>query len=69
MSPLAKKLHMKPGTRWLLFNSPDTYLSQLEPLPDGVHLIFKPEGIFDGAQLFVKDSAELTQFLKTIMPL
>jgi hypothetical protein len=68
MSPLAKKLQMKPGTRWLLFNSPDTYLSQLEPLPDGVELIFKPEGTFDGAQLFVKESVELTECLKAIMP-
>lgn len=59
---------MKPSTRWLLFNSPDNYLSQLEPLPDGVNLVFKPEGIFDGAQLFVKDSAELTGCLKAIMP-
>ncbi|GAA4084995.1 hypothetical protein GCM10022392_02200 [Mucilaginibacter panaciglaebae] len=59
---------MKPGTRWLLFNSPDTYLSQLEPLPGGIELVFKPEGIFDGAQLFVKDSAELTECLKVVMP-
>jgi len=68
MSPLAKKLQMKPGTRWLIFNSPDTYLSQLEPLPNGVELSSKTEGTFDGAQLFVKDSVELTECLKAVMP-
>jgi hypothetical protein len=68
MSPLAKKLQIKPGTRWLLFNAPDTYLSQFEPLPDNVEVLFKPEGIFDGAQLFVKNTAELTETLKTVMP-
>jgi len=68
MSPLAKKLQMKPGTRWLLFNAPDTYLSELEPLPDGLELVYKPEGNFDGAQLFVKNSAELTECLKAVMP-
>ncbi len=59
---------MKAGTRWLLFNAPDTYLSRLEPLPDGIELLFKPEGTFDGTQLFVKDTAELTETLKIVMP-
>ena len=68
MSPLAKKLQMKPGKRWLLFNAPDNYLSLLEPLPDGLEIAFKAEGIFDGAQLFAKDTAELTALLKIVFP-
>jgi hypothetical protein len=68
MSPLAKKLQMKPGKRWLLFNSPDNYLASLEPLPDEVEILFKAEGRFDGAQIFVKDTAELTSTLKYVVP-
>jgi len=68
MSPLAKKLQMKPGTRWLLFNAPDTYLTSLEPLPDGLEISFNADGSFDGVQLFVKDTAELAISLKLIIP-
>jgi hypothetical protein len=68
MSPLAKKLQMKAGKRWLLFNVPDNYLSSLEPLADGVEIVFKAEGSFDGAQIFVKDTAELTSTLKLVFP-
>jgi hypothetical protein len=68
MSPLAKKLQMKAGKRWLLFNAPDNYLGSLEPLPDGVEIVFKAEGSFDGAQIFVKDTAELTSTLKLVFP-
>ncbi|WP_186292670.1 YdeI/OmpD-associated family protein [Mucilaginibacter corticis] len=59
---------MKPGTRWLLFNAPDTYLASLEPLPDGLKISFNADDIFDGVQLFVKDTAELTTLLKLIIP-
>jgi hypothetical protein len=68
MSQLAKKLQMKAGKRWLLFNVPDNYLSSLEPLADGVEIVFKAEGSFDGAQIFVKDTAELTSTLKLVFP-
>ncbi|MDB5115223.1 MAG: hypothetical protein JWQ79_715 [Mucilaginibacter sp.] len=59
---------MKAGKRWLLFNVPDNYLSSLEPLTDGVEIVFKAEGSFDGAQIFVKDTAELTSTLKLVFP-
>lgn len=68
MSPLAKKLQMKPGKRWLLFNAPNNYLALLEPLPDDVEIVFKAEGRFDGTQIFVKDTAELTSTLKLVVP-
>lgn len=68
MSPLAKKLQMKAGKRWLLFNAPDTYLASLEPLPDGLEISFNIDGNFDGVQLFVKDTAELTASLKLVIP-
>jgi len=68
MSSLAKKLQMKAGKRWLLFNAPDTYLTALEPLPNGLEISFDIDRTFDGVQLFVKDTAELTTSLKLIIP-
>jgi hypothetical protein len=68
MSPLAKKLQMKPATQWLLFNPPENYLAALEPLPEGANVAFELRGNFDGAQLFVKDTADLTDSLKIVVP-
>lgn len=68
INPLAKKLQIKPGKRWLFFNIPENYLITLEPLPEGVTIIFEPKGNFDGVQLFVKDSIELVSSLKAVTP-
>lgn len=68
MSPLAKKLQIKPGTRWLFFNAPQNYLASLESLPDNVEACFEAKGAFDGTQLFVNNSTELSQDLKIIVP-
>jgi bacteriocin resistance YdeI/OmpD-like protein len=68
MSVLAKKLQVKPGKHWLLFNAPANYLTQLEPLPEGVTISYEAKGDFDGAQIFVKNSNELAENLKVVMP-
>ena len=68
MTDLSKKLQIKPGKHWLFFNAPDNYLTFIEPLPKGVKFSLEPEGEFDGAQLFVKNTAELISSLKIIMP-
>jgi hypothetical protein len=68
MSPLAKKLLIKPGQHWLILNAPEDYLATLEPLPDDVQLSFTPEGNVDGVQVFVKTSAELGQSLQQLKP-
>ncbi|MGZ3778486.1 MAG: YdeI/OmpD-associated family protein [Mucilaginibacter sp.] len=68
MSPLAKKLLIKPGHSWLFFNAPANYLAALEPLPEGVTTSFHAKGIFDGVQLFVKNSHELAENLKIVAP-
>lgn len=68
MSPLAKKLLIKPGQKWLFVNAPANYLAALEPLPEGVTTGFEAKGAFDGVQLFVKNSHELTENLKIIVP-
>lgn len=68
LSPLAKKLLIKPGHHWLFFNAPANYLAALEPLPEGAITSFEAKGTFDGVQLFVKNSHELAENLKTIVP-
>jgi len=68
MSPLAKKLLIKPGKSWLFFNAPANYLAALEPLPEDVATSFEAKGKFDGVQLFVKNSDELIESLKAVVP-
>jgi hypothetical protein len=69
MNALAKKLLMKPNSRWLLFNVPANYLESLNPLPDDLEIVFNTDGIFHGIQLFVTDSTALATDLQIISPL
>ena len=67
ISPLAKKLQIKPGKQWLLFNAPANYLTLLEPLPEGASVSYEAKGSFAGVQLFVKNSTELIESLKVVV--
>ena len=58
---LLKKLRMQPGQRVLILNAPQDYLEELGPLPEGVEVADKPEGVFDFVQVFAKDLAELEE--------
>jgi len=69
ISPLAKKLQVKPGKHWLLFNAPANYLTLLEPLPEGTTISYEAKGSFDGVQLFVKNNTELVENLKVVVPI
>ena len=69
ISLLAKKLQVKPGKHWLLFNVPANYLSLLEPLPEAATVSYEAKSSFDGVQLFVKNSNELAENLKVIVPI
>ncbi|WP_184550424.1 YdeI/OmpD-associated family protein [Mucilaginibacter sp. FT3.2] len=69
MNALAKKLQIKPQSRWLLHNAPANYLDYLLPLPKGAEVFFNSSGNFDGVQLFVTNSNELATELKVISPL
>lgn len=60
---LAKKILLKSGYRLLVLNPPAGYLSELDPLPEGVELHTDPTGQYDLVQLFTQDRAELVQFL------
>jgi hypothetical protein len=69
MTALAKKLQIKPGKKWLIYNAPKGYLKSLEPLPENVRCSIAAKGEFDGIQLFAKNKAELAESLKVIAPL
>ncbi|HZY37321.1 MAG TPA: YdeI/OmpD-associated family protein [Mucilaginibacter sp.] len=69
MSPIAKKLQIKPGKNWLFYDAPDNYLAALEPLPDGATATFNPGGNIDGVQIFVIDSTQLAKSLQLVAPL
>jgi hypothetical protein len=69
MNQLAKKLQIKPDSRWLLYNAPANYPDSLTPLPDGAEVVFNTSGDFNGIQLFVTNSAQLVSDLKIIVPL
>ncbi|WP_342645136.1 YdeI/OmpD-associated family protein [Mucilaginibacter sp. CSA2-8R] len=68
MNAVAKKLLMKPGQSWLLYNAPENYLNTLAPLPDNLQISYAPKGQFDGIQLFTLNRAELVANLKQIQP-
>jgi uncharacterized protein YndB with AHSA1/START domain len=59
ISPLAKKLHIKPGHRILLIKEPAGYRSLLQPLPEGAELANGKGKDFDCVQLFVASVKEL----------
>src|SRR5215471_13796028 len=60
MSPLARKLLIKPGSRVALVNPPAGYAERLQPLPDDAELVDIEPGL-DVLQVFVQDRAALDQ--------
>lgn len=61
MTPLVKKLLLKPKHRMLLLNPPAGYTDLLGNLPEEVHLDDVPNGSYDLVQLFARNRAELEQ--------
>lgn len=60
---LLKKLQVKEGSTVLIINSPDNYLSFLEPIPNTVKIAFSAEGEYDVIQLFIYNSSQLKEEL------
>ena len=63
---LATKLGIKSDFHLLLINAPDTYLTELDPLPEGAH-VDSSQGQYDVVQLFAKTIAELAQYTPEAM--
>ena len=53
----------------MIQGAPPDYLATLGPLPASVDLQFEAAGIFNGIQLFVLNSSELSEKLKVLYPL
>jgi hypothetical protein len=66
ISPLAKKLLMKPGQTWLILDAPEGYTAKLAPLPVGITLTYSFGNGVDGVQFFVKNSTEFKSSLKLL---
>src|SRR5215472_8513158 len=70
MSPLARKLLIKPGSRVALVNPPAGYAQRLRPLPDDTELVdVQPE--LDVLQVFAQDRAALDRVapaLRSVRP-
>jgi len=68
-SSLAKKMKLKPGTRAAMINAPENYFQEFKH--DG-EISQKLAGKFDWVQIFVKNKAELEEWIpkaaKTLNP-
>jgi hypothetical protein len=62
LSPLAKKLYLKPHQRLLALNAPDDFRAALEPLPEGTTLDSSPADgvVYDSVYFFAKNAADAT---------
>ncbi len=58
-TPLAKKLGIKEGFTLLGVNPPDNFLDMLEPLPDAVVTLEKPQADIDVIHFFTNSRNEL----------
>ncbi len=56
---LLKKLKLKPGLRAAVINAPADYLASLHPVPEGLSLDERLDGVYDWIQLFAQNQAEL----------
>jgi Protein of unknown function (DUF3052) len=61
--PLAKKLALKAGQRFLLLGAPPGYKDALGPLPQGVTLATKAGGKADAVQVFATTKKEMREAL------
>ena len=65
ITPLAKKLKLKPGLRAAVIGAPAGYLQRLGP-PEGASLSTTFDGLLDWIQVFVRTSAELARIVEPL---
>lgn len=58
ISPLAKKVFVKPGHRIAIVNAPAGYVDLIQPLPEGAELVGDQSGDLDLVMVYAADSAE-----------
>ncbi|HLA94730.1 MAG TPA: DUF3052 family protein [Pyrinomonadaceae bacterium] len=62
-TPLAKKLGIKEGFTVLGVNLPENYGDLVEPLPEGVSIVTKPQADLDLIHFFTNSAGELLKGL------
>ena len=66
VSPLARKLKLKPATRTAVLSAPPGYLAQLAPPPDVKVSETLDAAPFDWIQVFVRTSADLAAVIEPL---
>lgn len=65
-NPLVKKLRLQPGMRAAILDAPDGYVESLAL--SGVTLSARPDGQTDFVQIFVRNSVDLGEHVRTVLP-
>jgi hypothetical protein len=63
---VARKLGMNPGMRALIIAPPPGYVKLLMPLPDGLTVCSKADGMYPFVQVFATRLAEISAFAKKL---
>ncbi len=63
---VARKLGMNPGMRALIIAPPPGYLKLLAPLPDGLVVASRADGMYPFVQVFATRLAEIRTFAKRL---
>jgi hypothetical protein len=58
-NPVARKLGMNPGMRALIISPPPCYLKLLAPLPDGLTVSSRSDGMYPFVQVFATRLSEI----------
>jgi len=67
MSPLAKKLQLKPNSEGLIINDPEFFQPMLDPLPEGASITTTGSKRYDYVHVFVHDMADMMSRLPSAL--
>lgn len=65
-NPVARKLGMNPGMRALIIAPPPGYLKLLAPLPDGLTVSSRADGMYPFVQVFATRLSELSRIARRL---
>jgi hypothetical protein len=65
-NPVARKLGMNPGMRALIIAPPPGYLQLLAPLPEGLTVCSRADGMYPFVQIFATSLAEIGKFAQRL---
>jgi hypothetical protein len=65
-NPVARKLGMNPGMRALIIAPPPGYLNLLAPLPDGLTVSSRADGMYPFVQVFATRLSEISRIAQKL---